>query len=267
MNEKLKKIFLKTNFGKLILAHYRLQCKFYQNLKKMRYFNSAFIEFANRLSNERNFRCDLSDCAPRLTDALTASPFDRDYTYHISWAARRIAHIKPDFHTDFSSFHYLSCIISAFIPVKFYEYRPMDLHLSSLDTLHIDLSNINLKSESVPCASCLSVLEHIGLGRYGDILDPDGDMKAANEISRIISRGGSFLLNVPIGKYSHICFNAHRIYSIEHVLSMFNNFYLEDFLFIHTEPCKENTSSPTTEDLDPYINGKYASGCFHFIKK
>ena len=48
--------------------------------------------------------------------------------------------------------------------------------------------------------SCLSVVEHIGLGRYGDALDPFGTVKAINELKRVLTKGGLLLISVPIGK-------------------------------------------------------------------
>jgi hypothetical protein len=41
------------------------------------------------------------------------------------------------------------------------------------------------KNNSIECISSLCVLEHIGLGRYGDKLDPFGTEKAIEEIKTI----------------------------------------------------------------------------------
>ncbi len=34
----------------------------------------------------------------------------------------------------------------------------------------------------------MHVVEHVGLGRYGDPLDPDGDLKAIAELKRVTAR-------------------------------------------------------------------------------
>lgn len=60
----------------------------------------------------------------------------------------------------------------------------------------------------------LWVMGHVGDGRYGDALDPDGDRKMLNEIARVLVPGGICILGVGLvdEKDSDI-FNLHRIYS------------------------------------------------------
>jgi hypothetical protein len=36
----------------------------------------------------------------------------------------------------------------------------------------------------------MHVVEHIGLGRYGDPIDPDGDLKAISELKRVVQKRG-----------------------------------------------------------------------------
>lgn len=230
-------------------------------------FNDEFKLFCSVLSRNRGFACSKEHLTPRLNDATTDTSFNKDYIYHSAWAARRVAAVSPDFHTDFSSNLYLAAILSAFVPVKFYDYRLPALNLPNLEIGFIDLTKLPFADNSIPCVSCLSVVEHVGLGRYGDPIDPDGDLKSIQEIQRVVKEGGSILLNVPIAETPLICFNAHRIYSIEQILNLFEGYKLEDFLFIHRgSRYSKNTSDPTPDELAAYNNGKYASGCFHFIK-
>lgn len=58
-----------------------------------------------------------------------------------------------------------------------------------------------------------SSLEHSGLGRYGDSMNPWGDRQAAARAWCMTKRGGMFLLGVPGGGDS-IAYNAHRTYGI-----------------------------------------------------
>lgn len=58
----------------------------------------------------------------------------------------------------------------------------------------------------------ISSIEHDGLGRYGDPLDPDGDLKTMGRIrSSMLKKGGFMLLAVPVGR-DCLCWNAHRVY-------------------------------------------------------
>ncbi len=57
----------------------------------------------------------------------------------------------------------------------------------------------------------ISSTEHDGLGRYGDPIDPDGDIKSMQAFKKMLNPGGKLLLAVPIGA-DRIDWNAHRIY-------------------------------------------------------
>jgi ubiquinone/menaquinone biosynthesis C-methylase UbiE len=50
----------------------------------------------------------------------------------------------------------------------------------------------------------MHVIEHIGLGRYGEPFDVNGDLKAFEELKRIVKPNGDLLLVVPLGKKSKI---------------------------------------------------------------
>lgn len=57
----------------------------------------------------------------------------------------------------------------------------------------------------------ISSIEHDGLGRYGDPIDPNGDFKAIKKMKTMLKEGGLLFLAVPIGQ-DCIVWNAHRIY-------------------------------------------------------
>tara|TARA_R110002096_G_scaffold152824_20_gene316261 strand:- start:14849 stop:15403 length:555 start_codon:yes stop_codon:yes gene_type:complete len=122
------------------------------------------------------------DKYPCLYDKTKSTSFDKHYVYHTAWAARRLSALKPVDHTDISSLTYFSTLVSAFIPVSFYDYRPVDIRLGNLTCNHADITALPFKNNSIRSLSCMHVIEHIGLGRYGDVLDVDGDLKAISEL-------------------------------------------------------------------------------------
>jgi hypothetical protein len=65
--------------------------------------------------------------------------------------------------------------------------------------------------EPFDAALAISTFEHSGLGRYGDPLDPDGDLKAMWTMRHVLKRDGLLFLSVPIGR-DKVVFNCHRIY-------------------------------------------------------
>lgn len=67
--------------------------------------------------------------------------------------------------------------------------------------------------------SCLHAIEHFGLGRYGDPLDPEGHIKGFRNMLSMLKVGGRFYISFPIGKSNEVHFNAHRVFHPKDVLS------------------------------------------------
>ncbi len=67
------------------------------------------------------------------------------------------------------------------------------------------------KGVQADCAISYSSFEHDGLGRYGDPLNPDGDLEAMAACHRSLKMGGLLFLGIPLGQ-DCVVFNAHRIY-------------------------------------------------------
>lgn len=217
-----------------------------------------YLKFRQR--SDKRFKLALSDFYPCLRDKTFKTGFDAHYVYHTSWAARKVKEINPERHTDISSSLYFSGIVSAFIPVDFYDYRPADLSLSNLKSASADLTQLFFADNSLGSLSCMHTIEHIGLGRYGDTIDPTGDLKSINELKRVLAPGGSLLFVVPVG-IPKIEYNAHRIYSYEMIKEYFKGLTLKEFSLI-------DDAGKFIEKADPELvkNQKYGCGCFWFVK-
>jgi hypothetical protein len=197
---------------------------------------------------------------PRLGEDTETTSFDSHYIYHPAWAARIVAQTQPKVHIDVSSSLTFCSIVSAFVPVEFYDYRPAPLNLENLICKQGDLMKLPFEDESVESLSCMHVVEHIGLGRYGDPLDPDGDLKAIAELKRVLAKGGSLLFVTPAGK-PKIRFNAHRVYSYEQVTTYFDGLHVEQFALI------DDNDKLTINANPAYANQQeYGCGCWWFKK-
>ena len=219
-----------------------------------------YLKF-KKIDLQQRFNCKLLDFYPCIKDKTIKTNFDSHYIYHTSWAARKVREINSEKHTDISSSLYFSSIVSAFKPVRFYDYRPANLRLSDLTCERTDLTNLHFLSNSIESLSCMHTVEHVGLGRYGDKFDPDGDLKAISELKRVLQEDGSLLFVVPVGK-PKLEFNAHRIYSYEQILEYFKDLTLKEFsLITDNGSFIENANSKLVEKQG------YGCGCFWFIKK
>jgi SAM-dependent methyltransferase len=203
------------------------------------------------------------DRLPCLKDRDDSLSFDRHYIYHTGWAARALAEIRPQRHMDISSTLFFCSIISAFVPVQYFEYRKIDLQLDDLTCGSADLLALPFPDDSVSSLSCMHVVEHIGLGRYGDRLDVDGDLKAMSELKRVLSPGGSLLFVVPVGR-PRIMFNGHRIYAHEQILEHFDGLRLREFALIPDNPSNGGLIPRASAEL--VGQQSYGCGCYWFMK-
>jgi SAM-dependent methyltransferase len=211
--------------------------------------------------NDRGLPLNWDERQPQIADRTPGCGFDRHYVYHTAWAARVLAATKPARHMDISSSLYFSAIASAFVPVDYYEYRPVNLTLDNLTTGVADLQRLPFPDHSVASISCMHVVEHIGLGRYGDPIDPDGDLKAMAELCRVLAPGGSLLFVVPVGR-PRIVFNAHRIYGAAHIRDAFRDLTLRQFALI---PDGRHKKGLVLDASDDFVNEQnYGCGCFWF---
>ena len=200
---------------------------------------------------------------PRFGDDTAATGFDRHYVFHPAWAARIVKMIAPKEHIDISSTLHFATILSAFVPVRFYDFRPADLQLSGLTSEAADLIKLPFASGSVPCLSCMHTVEHVGLGRYGDPLDPDGDLKAIAELKRVVAPGGSLLFVTPTGR-PRIAFNAHRIYSYDMIVNAFAGFELREFALVPDDASEGGLIVGAKREVAD--RQQYGCGCFWFVK-
>ncbi|MEI6296919.1 MAG: DUF268 domain-containing protein [bacterium] len=233
--------------------------------KKIYSYILFLLDYDNfKEKNNSRFPLEWKNIQPELEDKTTSTSFDTHYIYHPAWAARVIAEIKPKKHIDISSILCFSTLISAFIPTEFYDYRPANIKLDNYHTGKGDLTFLPFTDNSVESISCMHTIEHIGLGRYGDQMDPSGDIKAIEELKRVVRKNGNIIFVVPVGK-SKLMFNAHRIYSYEQILSYFNGFELKEFSLIPDDAKKTGIIKNASKELVDKQN--YGCGCFWFIKK
>lgn len=246
-----------TNLIKIALAP--LSQSFRDELNRKSNFKKQYQLF-EKLDLSKRFILNKNNLFPCLYDNTEITGFDAHYVYHPAWAARIIRQINPTKHIDISSTLHFCSILSAFIPVDFYDFRPANLKLSDLNSLKADLTNLHFEDNSIQSLSCMHTIEHIGLGRYGDPIDPNGDLKAFNELKRVCAKGGNLLLVVPVG-IQKVLFNAHRIYDPMQIIKYLEGFHLKEFALI-----TDSNEFIDGADLNVAANQTYGCGCFWFIK-
>lgn len=170
---------------------------------------------------------------PCIYDKTDTTQIEPTYFYQDAWAFEHIVKRRSSFHVDIGSHHKYVALLSKVVPVTMVDIRPLSLPLDSLNFREGSILNLPYDSGSVPSVSSLCVIEHIGLGRYGDPLDPDGTEKALEELKRIVAPGGDLYISVPIDDENRTYFNAHRAFAEEYLVERFKPFTVMEKRYIY----------------------------------
>ena len=202
----------------------------------------------------------LGDLNPQLHDRTETSPFDGHYFYQDVWAARHVADARPGRHVDVGSRVDYVGFLTSHTNVEFVDIRPLGADMDRLTCVTGSVLDLPYAERSLESVSCLHVAEHIGLGRYGDPLDPLGTIKAAAELQRVVAPGGQLLFALPVGR-ARVCFNAHRIHSPHDVVAMFPELELVEFSGVD-----DGVNFARHRSLDDLADANYACGMFRFVR-
>lgn len=205
-------------------------------------------------------RAKFRDSAPYIHDKTGTTPFLRHYFYQDIWAARNIAASGVDAHVDVASRIDLVGFLTAITKVTFIDIRPLEANLPNFECKTGSIVAMPYADSEVRSLSCLHVAEHIGLGRYGDPLDPLGTKKACKELARVLARGGNLYFSTPVG-IPRLCFNAHRIHSVDMILE-----YFSDLRLVRLDGIDDQNNYHNNIDRAILNNSNYACGLFHFTK-
>ena len=104
--------------------------------------------------------------------------------------------------------------------------RELPLTLPGLNFIKGSILDLPFEDNTLGSISSLCVVEHIGLGRYGDPIDAFGSEKSIAELKRVVKIGGIILFSVPVDTVNTVYFNAHRAFTRDYILSLFDGFEL-----------------------------------------
>ena len=219
-------------------------------------FSKDWCTYKN-LELNSNFSLKTADLYPRLFDNTVGTSIDPVYFYQNTWCAKKIFETKPEHHYDVGSSVEFVGTISQFTPTTMVDIRPLGVTLPQLSFVKGNILHLPFKDGELSSLSSLCVIEHIGLGRYGDTLDPYGSEKACSELIRVLSHNGSLYISVPIDTENKVYFNAHRAFTREYILSLFSTLTLVEEQYLYRN---------TLFDKYDFKKG-FGTGFFQFTKK
>lgn len=231
MKEKLKSIpILKY----MVITARTFVCE-YGFFNKAKYLHSFFRDYRlfKNLSRNPTHKLKTSNLFPRIYDKTGSHKLDPVYFLQGTWCAKKIFEAKPEKHHDIGSQALMVGIISQFTPTTMVDIRPLALSLPGLSFVEGDITALPFADQSISSLSSICVIEHIGLGRYGDPLDQFGTEKAAKELARVLAKGGSLYISVPVDAENKVYFNAHRAFTRDYILNIFKPLNLTEEKYIY----------------------------------
>lgn len=192
-----------------------------------------------------------------------------EYFWQDLHVARKIHIANPEKHVDIGSrVDGFVAHVASFREIEVFDIRPVTSQIPGVIFRQTDMMNPSEKfAEYCDSLSCLHALEHFGLGRYGDPIDPHGYTAGLSNMAKILRRGGLFYLSVPVGK-ERVEFNAHRIFNPRSLvmLAAANGLSLRDLAWIGASGTLVQSSNPE-QDLDQLGKLCYGLGIFTFVKQ
>lgn len=153
------------------------------------------------MNRRTNFMYHRNFAKPCYTDRYHSAGRLGAYFWQDLWAAQHLYKDGVRKHYDIGSrIDGFIANISSFIPeVVLIDVRPLNKKIPNVTFECMDATKLeNIEDNSISSISSLCALEHFGLGRYGDEVNPEGCFEAFDAIQRVLQGGGQ---SVHCGSY------------------------------------------------------------------
>lgn len=208
---------------------------------------------------------------PCLNEAGDSGGTAKGHYFHQDLlVAQLIFESNPEKHVDFGSMvNGFVAHVASYREIEVFDIRPTESNARNIIFKQADLMNVDdTMIDYCDSISSLHAIEHMGLGRYGDPLNPNGHIDALNTIYRILKTGGTFYFSVPIGTVQRIEYNAHRVFSIPYLINLFSERYETCSLsYVDDHGDLYANVSPDKKDVEHSFGCSFGCGIFELKKK
>jgi SAM-dependent methyltransferase len=227
--------------------------------------------FADWLCFRKNYSGTM-DFMPCLHDRYEEGGSTKsEYFWQDLLVARWIFEAKPHRHVDVGSrVDGFVAHLASYREIEVFDVRPISTRIPGVVFKQADLMqkhNFN-SGEDGYCdsISCLHAIEHFGLGRYGDPIDPFGYERGIENMAKLLKPRGYFYLSTPIGK-ERVEFNANRVFDPRTIICCAEKNGLKIKSITVVSGGGEPVDVPLASDaFDELAVGRYNLGIFVFIK-
>lgn len=196
-----------------------------------------------------------------------------EYFWQDLWVAREIFSQAPVRHVDIGSrIDGFVAHVAAYREIEVFDIRPVTTEIPGVVFKQADLTSSASLASYTPSGvgycdslSCLHALEHFGLGRYGDPIDPKGYERGIANMARLVQPSGLFYLSTPIGQH-RVEFNANWVFDPLIVVQHARAQSLELLRLVIVTPEGVQESAVDDESLRVLGRLDYRLGIFTFKK-
>lgn len=192
-----------------------------------------------------------------------------EYFWQDLLVARRIFAAKPKKHVDVGSLvGGFVAHVASFREIEVFDVRPISTQIPGVIFKQADLMQPMAGMEDYcDSLSCLHALEHFGLGRYGDPIDPRGFESGFANMAALLKKDGVYYLSVPIG-IERVEFNAHRVFDPRSIVKLAMQHALRLSALTVIQPGgRIETIAPDEAQFSRLAGQRYALGIFEFQKR
>lgn len=219
------------------------------------------------LNGDLDFEIHEDDLMPIYEDEEQAGRLDEHYFLQDIWMARQVKMNGNAEHFDIGSRidGFIAHLLSMDMEVTLIDIRSLDIDVENLNFIQDDATDLaSIADGTISSLSSLHAVEHFGLGRYGDNIDPYAWKKVLHSFERVLKKGGYLYLSVPVGERSHVTYNAHRIFKPQVLINELPGMSLVKFSYIENYKIYEVDNFDKIENI---MAGKdYLCGCFVFYR-
>ena len=192
-----------------------------------------------------------------------------EYFWQDILVAKMIYNNNPDRHVDVGSrFDGFVAHVASFRELEVLDIRPIAAKVPGVRFSRADLMNMpDNYREYCDSISCLHAIEHFGLGRYGDPINPSGYQSGIRNLTSMLVSGGTLYLSTPVGR-ERVDFNSSWIFSTSTILqeASANGLALQKAVVIHPNG-NHVLHEGTSIDLTPLDAEEYNLCVFIFVKR
>lgn len=216
---------------------------------------------------DEEFRYDKRYKMPMLMDRYhAAGNIDDHYFFQDMYMAREIYVANPEKHYDIGSRldGFIAHLLSFRESVTMIDIRPLPYEIKGLEFMQGNAMELDKTCvECLDSLSSLHALEHFGLGRYGDPVNPSAWKISLQSMENAMKTGGRLYISVPIGPENRVYFNAHRVFEIHLIPENLKHCKLVKFAYINKGTIVE---VPENEFETYKISDNYLCGLYIFEK-